>query len=213
MYTMDTRSWIAALGKEPFYTSVNSVIVRHGDLLLKFHRPRRFPKDHLRRYAGNALAVREVRAYRLMQRLGLPTPKVIGTRIFWNPLARFDSISACEFLEDTVTAKIFLASAAESERRAVIDQVTEHLQRMWNAWVLYRELNLINILVDKNLAIYWVDPAMKRFFTYRSMRNASDRLLGQHMRTNHKILGCYGMEKLCSLALPKRRLARVGWFL
>jgi tRNA A-37 threonylcarbamoyl transferase component Bud32 len=198
------RSWIGALNKDPFYRSRNSVMVRHGPLLLKFHRPRRFPKDHLRRYLGNSLASREVHGYRLMQQLGLRTPRVVGTRTLWNPLGRFDSISACRFLADTVTVKTLLKEGCEADRRQVIDQLAADIQRMWNAWVLYRDLHLNNVVVDKTLDLYWVDPELRFFHRYRSMRDASDRLMGRHLRINHRLLGAYGVEQFCSLILPKR---------
>jgi hypothetical protein len=126
-------------------------------------------------------------------------------RILWNPLGDFDSISACKFIEDTVNFKTALVSSNTTQRRQIIDQFAADLQKMWNAWVLYRDLHLNNIVVDRNLSIFWVDPDVRRYVRYRSMRVASDCLIGRHLRINHRLLESYGMEKLCALILPKHR--------
>jgi tRNA A-37 threonylcarbamoyl transferase component Bud32 len=205
METIVTDEWVSAIHNEPLHTSKNSVLVRQGKLVLKFHKPQRFPKDHLRRYFGQSLAAREVRAYQVIGGLGLRTPRIIGTRTLWNPLGRYCSISACEFIENSVTLKTLLECGSEPDRIRVLDQLADGLQRMWNNWILYWDLHLNNMLVNSNLELYLVDPDLRVFGSYRRMRYASDRVIGRHLRLNHKLLGSYGMTRICALTLPKQR--------
>ncbi len=202
--------WRDALKGTPLFTSRNAVLFAYGDALLKFFRPRHFISDYVRRYAGLPLARKEAADYALLARIDLHVPRVLGTRTLWNPCGAFESVIALEHLADKATALEFLQRAPEPERLGLLRHIADDLQRMWNAWILHGDLRFGNILVGGDLVPYWLDPGLKRFRDYASMRKATDRVIGRFIRLNFHLIGSQGVALLCSLQLPDSRVQLPG---
>lgn len=136
-----------------------SVLLREGDLLFKFCRPQRFPKDYLRRYFCDAQAVRELRGARRLAYAGVRCAEPVAALSFLPPWSEFESVLISGFVDNIGTADAALSAldASSPEHSQISAAIGRDIGRMARSGLLFRDLHLGNALITVDCAPCWID--------------------------------------------------------
>lgn len=177
-----------------------SIMLRDGDLLFKFCRPQRFPKDYLRRYLNNAQAVRELRGAQRLASARVCCPKPVAAISFLSPWSRFESVLICEFVDNIGTAESALSAleASSEEHSRLSAAIGRDIGMMARSGMLFRDLHLGNVLISADGVPWWIDTDVAsiadRARAVKSNRLALSRLLDK----GHNALRESGTAQLCA---------------
>lgn len=177
-----------------------SLLLRDGDMLFKYCRPQRFPKDYLRRYFGYAQARRELRGARRLKRIGVRCATPYAAFGIWLPWAQFESVLVSEFVENRGTAEAVLAALDPDspEHQALCAAIGRDVGSMARSGLLFRDLHLGNILIGLDGAPCWIDTDVSRQGRRRAVE-ANRRALGRLLQKGRGALRDTGTARLVAI--------------
>ena len=90
-----------------FYTQPHSDIYREKDLLYKFCKIQKLPRDVIRKYVYSQ-AKREYTGAMYLNSIGIKTPKPVNYAVSLNPFSKTESLYIMEYLKDAVESDTVL---------------------------------------------------------------------------------------------------------
>ena len=168
-----------------FYTQPHSDIYREKDLLYKFCKIQKLPRDVIRKYVYSQ-AKREYSGAVYLNSIGIKTPKPVNYAVSLNPFSKTESLYIMEYLKDTVQSDTVL-------NNSVLNLIINDLQKMVDNNIYFKDLRFHNILYSpKTDEIFWIDTDIKIIKNRKKyidmLKKALKRMTKKHPETYEKLI-------------------------
>ena len=147
----------------PAFTTSTSLfyLLEKGTVLAKLIKPKRFPKDYVRRFARQSEARRLFCGAQRLRALGLRTPRPLGYALILNPCSPYESIYYAEYQTACINLAQYIDTAPPRIRATVLEWAAHDYATMINHGLHFKDLHWRNIMVDTAKRLWWVDTDLR----------------------------------------------------
>lgn len=164
-----TTAAFEAVGSSHFFLSADRQILAKvvPDKFMKRQAPLKWLlRDYLeKRWLAQSDARKEFLNLRILQRVGLKTPRCHGWGISLNPGNRNASLLLMEHLQDARPGGEVFDALDEAGRLAFLARFCREVAHLARAGHVHRDLHYNNLLIDRDENIVWIDAHLRRLPT------------------------------------------------
>ncbi len=147
----------------PAFTTSKSVfyLLEMDTVLAKLIKPKRFPKDYVRRFARQSEARRLFCGAQRLRAIGLNTPRPLGFALILNPCSPYESIYYAEYKASCMNLAQYISAAPAQERATMLELAACDYATMINHGLHFKDLHWQNVMIDAGQRLCWVDTDMR----------------------------------------------------
>lgn len=149
-----------------------------------------FPKDYLRKYFFLSRAHREYRGAIYLNSIGLSTPKPISAKITLSPFSKTESFYSMSFLNDHKLATNYITPNNEAY---LLKLIAKQFSTMIQNNICIKDFGLHNIMISNDNKIVWIDTAIRKFYTKKSLLRYMNKELRYFNKRHEKQVSKYGL--------------------
>jgi hypothetical protein len=147
----------------PVFTTSKSLfyLLEMDMVLAKLIKPKRFPKDYVRRFVRQAEARRIFCGAQRLRAIGLCAPRPLGFALIMNPCSPYESIYYAEYKTSCMPLAQYISAAPPQERATMLELAARDYAVMINHGLHFKDLHWRNVMVDAEKRLCWVDTDMR----------------------------------------------------
>ena len=174
----------------PTFTTSKSLfyLLETGTVLAKLIKPKRFPKDYLRRFVRQSEARRLFCGARRLRAIGLSAPRPLGFALMVNPCSPYESIYYAEYKTSCINLAKSLGNAPAQERAAMLELAAYDYAAMINHGLHFKDLHWKNVMVDAGKRLCWVDTDIRSAASTADLTRKIRREMGKLKQRSTRLL-------------------------
>ena len=147
----------------PTFTTSQSLfyLLEMGTVLAKLIKPKRFPKDYVRRFVRQSEARRLFYGAQRLRAIGLCAPRPLGFALILNPCSPYESIYYAEYKTSCVNLAKSIGDAPAHERATMLELAARDYATMINHGLHFKDLHWKNVMIDAEKRLCWVDTDIR----------------------------------------------------
>lgn len=147
----------------PTFTTSKSLfyLLAIDTVLAKLIKPRRFPKDYVRRFVRQSEARRLFCGAQRLRDIGICAPRPLGFALILNPCSPYESIYYAEYKISYMNFAKYIGDAPAQERVTMLELAARDYATMINHGLHFKDLHWNNVMVDAGKRLCWVDTDMR----------------------------------------------------
>ena len=156
--------------------------------------------ENVAKYFMDTSAVQELKGNKLLANIGLSVPKTYGIGFPFGIINPYKCLYVQEHIPNTTSLKVYVKEATVAKQKIVLSMVFKDIWCMRRHNLFFRDMRPVDVLIDKDENIHWVDTRVKKIISNKSFNKRFERQFNKFLND----LRNFGVnEQDISICIPR----------